>query len=153
MEQTYAQKFALLAPFHNEIFTAVRKALREEHLKQNRGFFKRHFAGLEINKVTVDDLLRVYPQLIAKGDESVGEFIANRWLLRHLEVYNFFENRLKAYDENFENIQELEKTFAKSLLTDAVAAFGAKNSYIFAILNSVALPAQLLKELHAAAAT
>ncbi len=146
-ELTYAQKFEELQPFYTAIFTCVKKDLRDNHLRADRGFFKRNFPGKELNKVTVDDFLAIYPKIVALGYENVGEFIANRWLLRHLDIYNFFEDRLKQHSENFDEIVELEMPFAKTLLDDAVKAFGAQNTYIFSVLNSVAFSAKLMKEL------
>lgn len=146
-ETPYAVKFAELQPFHAAIFTEIKKDLRDEHLRADRGFFKRNFAGKELSKLTVDDLLRVYPKIIAAGYEPVSEFIANRWLLRHLDVYNFFESRLKECNEKFEQITQLEHSFAESLLNDALGKFGPQDTYIFSVLNSVAFPASLLEKL------
>lgn len=153
-QQSYAEKFALLEPFHTLIFTDIKKELRDEHLRTDRGFYKRNFAPKELKALTVDDFMRVYPKYIADGFEELSDFIANRWLLRHLDIYNFYEARLQKYSQDFDKIQELEKPFAEQLLKDSVAAFGAKNSYIFAVLNSVAFPQDLFNELrsHATAA-
>ncbi len=146
-EKPYTEKFAELQPFLVAIFTEIKKDIRDEHLRADRGFFKRNFPGKELSKLTVDDLLRVYPKIIAAGYEPVSEFIANKWLLRHLDIYNFFESRLKEYDEKFELITELEESFAQTLLNDAVAKFGLQDSYIFSVLNSVAFPAAMMKKL------
>ncbi len=146
-EPTYAQKFNKLQPFFVAIFTAIKKDLRDEHLRADKGFFKRNFPGKELSKVTVDDLLAVYPILIERGYEQIGEFIANRWLLRHLDIYNFFEEQLKHYAEDFDKIVELEEAFARKLLDDAVRNFGPENTYIFSVLNCVAFSMPLMNEL------
>jgi hypothetical protein len=143
----YAAKFSELEPFYTPIFTTVKKDLRDEHLRTDKGFFKRNFTGRELNKLTVDDLLAVYPKLIAAGYEPLSEFIANRWLLRNLGIYNYFEARLKQCTEKFEQIEVLDVEFAKSLMEDAVSQFGAQNTYIFSVLNCVAFPADMMKEL------
>lgn len=143
----YAAKFSELQPFYTAIFTTVKKDLRDEHLKSDKGFFKRNFAGRELNKLTVDDLMAVYPKVIAAGFEPLSEFIANRWLLRNLGIYNFFESRLKECTEKFEQIEVLDAVFAKSLMSDAVSQFGPQNTYIFSVLNCVAFPADMMKEL------
>lgn len=146
-EPTYAQKFAKLEPWHRDIFLTVKKELRDEHLKLDRNFFKRNFTGIELQKIAVDDLLNVYPKLIAEGYEPLGEFIANRWLLRHLEIYNFFEERLKQNYAHFDQLQVLDYDFAKTLLDDATAKFGCIDCHIFSVLNCVAFPEDLMKEL------
>src|SRR5438132_626934 len=94
-ELSYAQKFAELQPFYQAIFSSVKKDLRDEHLKMDRNFFKRNFLNKELAKLTVEDLVLVYPKLIQAGSEPVAEFIANRWLLRHMDIYTFFEQKLQ----------------------------------------------------------
>lgn len=150
-ELTYAQKFAILEPFHEAIFTNVKKDFRDEHLRTDRGFCKRNFGSKELSKITVEDLLRVYPKLIAAGYEPISEFISNRWLLRHLDIYNYFEDALKQHTEDFDKIEELEAGFARTLLDVAVTKFGAVDTYIFSILNSVAFSSVMMNELRASA--
>lgn len=146
-ELTYAEKFQDLTPFHEAIFTEVKKDLRDDHLRQDKGFLKRNFSGKQLNKITVQELLEVYTKLIAAGYDAVSEFVANRWLLRHIEIYNLFEDRLRTINSQFHEIVELDPEAAKSLLSDAVERFGAVDCYIFSVLNSVCLPEALLKEL------
>lgn len=143
----YAAKFSELQPFIAAIFTTVKKDLRDEHLRTDRGFFKRNFAGKELGKLTVDDFLAVYPKFIAAGFESISEFIANRWILRNLEVYNFFEKALKQYSQKFYQIEKLDAEFATSLIEEASKLFGPENTYIFSVLNFVALPESVHKQL------
>lgn len=146
-EHPYAVKFSELQPFLHAIFSTVRKDLRDEHLRTDRGFYKRNFAGKELSKLTVDDFLAVYPKFIAAGYEQLSEFIANRWILRNLEVYNFFEAELKQYSKKFHQIEELDTDFAASLVEQATARFGPENTYIFSVLNFVALPNSVHKSL------
>lgn len=146
-EPTYAVKFSELQPFIIPIFTTVKKDIRDEHLRTDRGFFKRNFAGKELGKLTVDDLIAVYSKFIAAGYEQISEFIANRWILRNLDIYNFFESELKQYSQKFDQIDELDSEFATSLINEATGRFGPENTYIFSVLNFVALPGSLLKQL------
>lgn len=143
----YAQKFAELAPWYDQIFTSVKKDLRDEHLKIDKGFFKRNFPGRVVNKLQVEDLIAVYPKFIAAGSEKLGEFIANRWLLRHLEIYNFFEETLKKSYDDLEQIQEIDEAIAKALMCDAITRYGAVDCYIFSVLNAVAFSPSMLNEL------
>jgi hypothetical protein len=146
-EQTYLSKFADLEPLYKSIFATVRKDMRDEHLKADRGFFKRNFPGKELSTLSVEDMIAVYSKFIKAGSEQLAEFIANRWLLRHIDIYNFFEARLKTVSADIEEITELEEGFANSLLEDSVARFGAETSYIFVQFNCVALPKASLERL------
>lgn len=143
----YAQKLAELAPLYTQIFTSVKKDMRDEHLKMDRGFFKRNFPNRDLNSLTVDDLIQVYSKFITAGSEPLAEFIANRWLLRHLEIYNYFEEKLQAVSSKIDEIQELEEGFARRLLEEATSRFSAQDCYIFSILNCVAFPKPLLNTL------
>ncbi len=144
---TQTAKLTELEPFYTVIFTDVKKDLRDDHLRTDRGFFKRNFHPKALNKITVDDFITVYSKVIEQGFEEVSEFISNRWVLRHLDIYNFFEAKLKAVNDKFFELTELEPTFAKTLMDDAVAQFGAIDTYIFAELNDVAFGSTLLQEL------
>ncbi len=154
-ESTYAHKFQELSAWYPQIFTSVKNDLRDEHLKIDKGFLKRNFPGKAPNKLTVEDLIRVYSKFIAQGYEELSEFIANRWLLRHLDIYNFFEECLKKSYEHFDQIAVLDDSIARPLLQEAIAKFGAVDTYIFSQLNAVAFSAALMQELkeHAAKST
>jgi len=143
----YIDKLKELAPFYPVLFTDIRKDLRDDHLRSDKSFFKRNFTEKTVNKVTVDELIHVYSKIIEAGYEDVAVFIGNRWVLRHLDIYNFFESRLKKIKEDFSKIDALEPDFAKSLLDAAVEAFGAVNTYIFSQLNTVAFGQNLMQEL------
>ncbi len=140
-------KLAELQPFYTIIFTDVKKDLRDDHLRTDRGFFKRNFHPKALNKISVDDFIEVYSKVIEQGFEEVCEFISNRWVLRHLDIYNFFEARLKEVSDKFFEITALEPVFAKKLLDDALEQFGPVDTYIFAELNDVAFGNELMQEL------
>lgn len=146
-EITYTEKLTELEPLYVDIFTSVKKDLRDEHLKVDRGFFKRNFHNRELSSLSVNDLINVYSKFIKAETEPMAEFIANRWLLRHLPIYNFFEARLKTVTDKIEEITLLEEEFANALLKEAISQFGVKDCYIFSVLNQVAFPKPTLTRL------
>lgn len=148
---TFAHIFSLLEPFYGEIFTSVRNDLRDQHLRTDKAFLKKNFPNKRLSFLTADDFAKVYPQRIVQGHESLGEFIANRWLLKHLEIYNFFEDELKKIHPAFEEISALDELAGRNIMLEAVKLFGAKECYIFALFNGVRFSQSLLDELRQAA--
>lgn len=147
----YQEKFQLLNPWIFKIIDTVKKDLKQEHLQQDGKFAKQHFQGKNIQKLTAEDLAPAYSQWIASGapgGEEIGEFIANRWLLKNTEIYNYFEEQLQNVNPEFNEIEELEKNLAQTIMDHSVEQFGALKTYIFSVLNSVVFPQTLLQRLH-----
>ena len=144
---THVQMFMNLKPWHQAIISSVKKDLKNEHLKLDRGFFKANFGSKVLQRLNIDDLLAVYPKVIEQGHEKLAEFIVNRWLLRHLKLYTHFEARLKAVHVKIDEIHEIDDQVACELIATACAAFGAINTYIFCIFNGVNFSKNSLEQL------
>ncbi len=148
-EMSYREKFKILNPLMPKIVETVKKDLKKEHLQKDWAFFKKNFAGKNINKITPEEMTAVYLKALeeTEGAEELGEFIANRWLLKNTEAYDFFEQRLSQIDPNFQDLKEIEKTKALILMEEAIQNLGALRTYIFSILNSVVFPQEVFQEL------
>ncbi len=141
-EATYQEKFNLLRDWMPHIVSVVKRDLKNEHLKNDRAFAKEHFGNKPLGQITEDDLAPVYLQKIVEGegDESLGEFVANRWMLKNTDVYDFFESSLRAINPNFDQIEELTDEASDQIIGGAAEQFGAQNTYLFSVLNSVVFP-------------
>ncbi len=144
---TYIELLRKLSPFHFQIFSSVKKDCKSEHLALDNQFLKKHFTGKLIAKITVEDLLLVYPKVIDEGHEQLAEFIANRWLLKHMDLYHLFENELKKINPQFDQITEISECDAKAILEMALKDANPVTCYIFCTLNLVAIPLGVLKDL------
>lgn len=69
-------------------------------------------------------------------EDEVAEFIVNRWLLKHQDIYGYFE-------------KELEEGGSERLVKGAVARFGALTTYIFSVFNEVQFSEDVFQSLHA----
>jgi len=147
-ESTLKQRFEMIEEFLPDILQMIRKDLRQEHLKQDKEFLKNHFAGKNPNKLTVDELVQAYAPLLRDGGEEYWDFFSDRWLRRHTEMYYFFEEKLKEYDENFTELECLDPSFARELSKEAKTLFGPRSTYIFAVLNEVVFPQEIYDELN-----
>lgn len=141
----YIQKFRLLNPWFGLIIESVKKDLKQEHLAKDPQFVKLHFKNKPLQKITSEDLKEVYERLLSLEEEKIAEFIAVRWLLKHSDLYHYFESHLAKIDPDFDKLEILQDQHAKELINGALSQFGPSQTYLFSIFNSVVFPE---KELH-----
>ncbi|MEC7839028.1 MAG: hypothetical protein VX777_03195 [Chlamydiota bacterium] len=141
-DSTYKEKLAILKEIIPTIVDDIKKDLKNDHLKKDWSFTKTHFNTKNVNKLTSEELANGYINAIDNGAdaEAIGEFFANRWLLKNTDLYYFFEQRLEQVASDFNEIEVLEDSTAKSLMEDSISKFGAVKSYIFSVFNSVVFP-------------
>lgn len=148
-EMNYAQKYALLDEWLEHLVNEVKKDLRNDHLKKDWMFVKKYFNGKNVNKLTTEELVQGYRQALSEEEkaEELAEFITNRWLFKNSDVYNFFEHKLSQINPNFQEIKEIDLHKAENIVQEANSNFGALNTYLFAVLNSVAFPKSVFNSL------
>lgn len=139
---TYKEKFAELQEWIPFLVDAVKKDLRNEHLKKDLYFVKKFLSSKNIHKVTVDELAQAYKKAIQEEEqgEELAEFITSRWLLKNSELYDFFEKQLSQINPDFANLEEIHPTQAQALIENSIRQFGAPHTYLFSVLNSVVFP-------------
>lgn len=140
-ETGYQEKIEMLFPWMEEIFEAVKKDLKNDHLKADRQFCKKYLLGKNPAHVTIQEMIEAYRADIANGNVSLGEFIATRWLLKNTDIYGYFEEKLKAVRDDFETLDALPQDLSDTLMQSSVQLFGAKKTYLFSVFNSVVFPA------------
>ncbi len=143
-DATYKQKFSDLDPFLPSIVDSIKKDLKNEHLKKDPQFIKLFCSNQNINKLSADELCLAYRQALKEAEraEDLGEFMAARWLLKHSEMYEFFEKELSQLANDFTTLNEIEAKDAQQIIDKSIAEFNALDTYLFAVLNSVVFPAQ-----------
>lgn len=146
-EMNYQQKFDLLQPWFAQVIESVKKDIRQEHLAKDRQFTKNFFGNKPVIRITNEELEDVYNRLIKEGQESIAEFIAVRWLLKHTDLYQFYEEQLSKISSDFDKLDVLSEKEGNALLNGSIEQFGAIKSYLFAIFNSVVFSESQLKSL------
>lgn len=146
-ETGYQEKIEMLAPWLEEIVDAVKKDLKNEHLKVDRSFCKKYFLGKNPVQVPINEMAEAYRIDIASGNAGLGEFIATRWLLKNTDIYCYFEERIRAISSDFEALEELSEEVSLSLMQTSVKQFGAKKTYLFSVFNSVVFPPKIYAQL------
>lgn len=151
---TYKEKIAIVAPWLPAIVDAIKKDLKQEHLARDWNFAKQYFPGKNPSKLTVEEMHPAYSQAVATGEkgEELAEFISNRWLLKHSDLYYHFEKELSTLFPNFSELEEIDTPTAKKLMNAAVEQYGALSTYLFCVFNSVVFPKEIFQELNAKAA-
>lgn len=149
-ESTYKEKFSTLQTWMPLIIDSIRKDLKNEHLKKDPGFARQYFPGKNPAKLTTEELLDGYSQALASEEnaEEIAEFIANRWLLKHTELYYYFEQELSKIDPNFNELKDIDKPAATKIMEGAIQQFGAISTYLFCVLNSVVFPEEVYKTMN-----
>lgn len=146
-ETGYQEKFELLRPWLVEIIEAVKKDLKNEHLKIDKEFCRRYFLGKNFVHVPLHEMADAYYRDILDGNVGLGEFIATRWLLKHTDIYGFFEQTLKTISDDFDELEELSDEQARPLLEGSIKEFGVVQTYLFSVLNSVVFPGKYYEDL------
>lgn len=146
-DSTCMDRYEMIEEFLPQVVLAIRKDLRNEHLKKDKEFLQTHFGGKNPNKLSVDELTIGYSQILKQGNEAFWDFFSERWLMKHTDIYDYFEERLCEISEKFSEIDQLDLPFAESLANGSIEQFGALDTYLFSVLNSVVFPKSLFDEL------
>lgn len=146
---TYKEKFADLQEWIPFLVESVKKDLRNEHLKRDLYFVKKFLSSKNIHKLTTEELAEAYRKAIQEEEqgEELAEFITSRWLLKNSELYEFFEQQLSQIDPDFTNLEELNLEQAQALIDASINQFGAPETYLFSVLNSVVFPKESFQSL------
>lgn len=147
---SYKEKYAALDEWFPSIIESVKKDLKNEHIKKDYSFAKKYLSSKNPNKLTTEELVQAYKKAIAEDEkgEELAELLTSRWLLKHSDIYDFFEQQLSRIYPDFTTIEELEMAPSQNLIELARQEFGSSHTYLFAVLNSVVFPADIFKQLH-----
>lgn len=150
---TYKEKFADLHEWMPLVIESIKKDLRNEHLKKDFLFVKKFLSSKNIHKVTTQELAEAYHKAIQEQEsgEELGEFMTSRWLLKNSDLYEFFERELTKINPDFASLEEIAPSHANALIDASVREFGAPQTYLFSVLNSVVFPKEVFQKLKAQA--
>ncbi|MBS0603908.1 MAG: hypothetical protein JSS60_02595 [Verrucomicrobia bacterium] len=146
-EDPYKIKFEKLQPWTNDIFQAVKKDLRNDHLLKTPSFVQKHFPKRALDKLTIEEFAAAYIKEIAEGDEELGEKVVARWVMKNAELYQFFASELSKINPQFDQIDSLPAEVSSFLLNTSVGKFGATATYIFCVMNAVVLTEEQFNKL------
>jgi hypothetical protein len=140
-------QFQILQPWLAQILHILKRELKSEHLSKNLSFCRTHFGGRPTSRVSNDEVIAAYEKELLQGNEDLGDWIVNRWVFHHGEIYRHFAETLSRIHPDFDEIKTLDEPQSASILSGAVESFGALPTYIFSVLNGVVFPETVLKRL------
>lgn len=146
-EDSYKIKFEKLQPWNNDIFHAIKKDLKNDHLLKTPSFVQKHFSKRALDKLTNEEFAAAYLKEIVEGDEDLGETVVSRWVMKNAELYQFFAVELSKINPKFDEIESLTPEASSMLLNTSVSKFGASAAYIFCVMNAVVFKDEQLEKL------
>lgn len=146
-----ANQFESLQGWIPDVLHAIKKDIKTEHLSSDPIFYKTYFGNRPQNRLTTDEIFAAYEKELLKGNADLGDWIVNRWVFKHGDVYSHFAERVSEINPNFEEIQSFDEKQSAKILQGALESLGAVPVFLFSILNGVVFPASIIQSLRAAA--
>jgi len=135
----FPDKFTRLQPFMQAVVEPIKADLKKHHLKKDPAFVRQNFSTTNVTKVPLAELVEVYRRELPQVSEQFGEWLGQMWMLKHTEVYEFFERVLSQEVEDFTEVDQLPDELSQRLRKGAVQQFGAVQTYVFVLINDVVL--------------
>jgi hypothetical protein len=152
-DTTYKEKFTILKNWLPLILNDVKKDLKKDHWQQDPQFVKVYLGNKPQQKITQEEMVEGYTLALAKEEkaEDIAEFISTRWLFKHSDIYHFFENELRKLATDFTTLDEIDAATADPIASKSAELFGAANTYLFCVMNSVVFPEKTYNSLRSTA--
>ena len=84
--------FSSVGPWMNQILDTIKKDIKTDHLAVDKTFYLAHFGRRPINKLSIDEIFTVYEKELLAGNQTLGEWVVNRWVFKHGDAYRHFES-------------------------------------------------------------
>jgi hypothetical protein len=133
-------QFRALQDWIKIVLEAIKKDLKVDHLHTDPLFYKNYFGNRPQNRLSMEEILTAYEKELLAGNPDLEVFVVNRWVFKHGDLYEHFAKRLSEINPNFDQITSLTDEQAKVVLEGCAESFGAIETYLFCMLNKVAIP-------------
>jgi hypothetical protein len=144
-------QFQALQNWTLEILDTIKKDIRTDHLHTDPVFYRTYFGNRPQNRLTADEIFAAYEKELLKGNDDLAEWVVNRWVFKHGDLYKHFADRLSEVNPNFDEIKQLSEEESSRILDGAAESHGAIPTFIFSLLNGVVFPQTVLDRLRKAA--
>lgn len=144
-------QFQALQNWTLEILNTIKKDIKTDHLHTDPQFYRTYFGNRPQNRLTSEEIFAAYEKELLVGNESLAEWVVNRWVFKHGDLYQHFADRLSQIHPDFNEIKQLTPEQSEQVLAGAAENFGAIPTFLFSILNGVVFPQATLEKLRQAA--
>lgn len=144
-------QFQALQNWTLEILDAIKKDIRTDHLHTDPVFYRTYFGNRPQNRLTSEEIFAAYEKELIQGNETLAEWVVNRWVFKHGDLYKHFAERLSEVNPNFDQIKQLTEEESHRILSGAAESYGAIPTFLFSLLNGVVFPQPVLEQLRKAA--
>jgi hypothetical protein len=140
-------QFPALQGWIPQILEAIKREIKSEHLPADHQFYHTHFGKRPLNRLTQEEIYAAYEKELVAGNEGLAEWVVNRWVFKHGDLYNHFAERLSEINPEFSEITSLTEAQSEHILDGAEENFTAADLYLFTVLNGVVFPEVILQRL------
>jgi hypothetical protein len=144
-------KFQTIQPWISFILDTIKKEIRMDHLASSPAFARTHFGNRPLNRLTAEEIFAVYEKELLAGNQDLAEWVVNRWVFKHGDIYKHFAEKLSRIHPDFSAIESLDLIQSEQVLEGAPESFGFLPVYLFSFLNGVVFPEEIFTRLHHAA--
>lgn len=144
-------QFLTLQNWTQEVLNAIKKDIKTDHLHTDPVFYKTYFGNRPQNRLTAEEIIAAYEKELLQGNEDLAEWVVNRWVFKHGDLYQLFAERLSKVNPDFNEIKDLTVEQSKEILEGVEERFGAIPVFLFSVLNGVVFPESVLGRLRKAA--
>ncbi|MDE3048030.1 MAG: hypothetical protein KGI83_06750, partial [Verrucomicrobiota bacterium] len=106
-----------------------------------------YFGNRPQNRLTTEEIFDAYEKELTRGNQEIAEWVVNRWVFKHGDLYQVFAERLSRINPEFSEIQTLTSEQSQEILKGTVERFGAIPVFLFVILNGVVFPESVRMDL------
>lgn len=144
-------QFQALQNWTQEILNTIKKDIKTDHLHTDPVFYRTYFGNRPQNRLTSEEIFAAYEKELLQGNEELAEWVVNRWVFKHGDLYQHFAERLSHVNPDFDQIHQLTEEESQTILEGAAESFGAIPTFLFSLLNGVVFPEAILERLRKAA--
>ena len=145
-------QFETIQPWITVILSAIKRDIKTDHLPKSPAFVRTHFGNRPLNRLTAEEIFSAYEKDLLSGDADLAEWVVNRWVFKHGDIYGHFAESLSQVAEDYSTIVSLTVEQSETILSGAIDRFGALQTYLFSVLNGVVFPESVLERLRTWAA-
>lgn len=142
-------QFQILQPWMPQILNTIKREIKTEHLPADLTFYRTHFGNKPLSRLTAEEIFKAYEKELIAGNQELSEWVVNRWVFKHGDMYNHFAKRLAEINPNFEEIKTITESQAEYILDGAADLFGPIDLFLFSVLNGVVFPEVIMNRLKA----